>query len=551
MGFLRQLARLFVREDGSIAVMSAITGACVIGCAGLAIDVGQLYLDRRHLQNMADLAALAAVENLASRDAIVRSVLDANGVAFSGMQVEAGHFDRTAPLGERYSTGGASPNAVKVTLEAPGKLYFIRAIYRGDPPLIRVAATATEENVAQFSIGSRLASLDEGLVNQLLGQLLGTSVSLTLMDYRGLALADLDLLQFLDALASEIDVDAGTYDSLLDADIAVADILAAAAAVADRNGEDAARVALNKLLGLPGLGSIEVDGGRLLDLGPLGDLGIGETPAGLKTRINAFDLLRTVAEASGQHQVALNLNTDVPGLLGVSAYVAIGEPPQNTSWITVGQEGAKVYTAQTRVRLDVNVAPLLGSVVSLPILIDIAAGEAELTGISCGANPAVDASVRLTARPSLAKLWIGQPSSMTDWNAFQTPSIAKATILNAAGLVQVKASAHAAATNQRASVLDFSAAEIAARTVKTVATQDTVSTLLASLLGNIELELGILNPLSPLLGGLLNTVSALLAPVAGLLDPILYNLLDLLGVHIGEADLRVLGVRCGVPALVL
>ncbi len=46
-----------------------------------------------------------------------------------------------------------------------------------------VAARPGGPPTAMFSIGSRLASLDGGLANSLLSALLGSRVSLTVMDY--------------------------------------------------------------------------------------------------------------------------------------------------------------------------------------------------------------------------------------------------------------------------------------------------------------------------------------------------------------------------------
>ena len=47
-------------------------------------------------------------------------------------------------------------------------------------------AVAKAEAQAVFAVGSRLASLNGGIVNQLLSGLLGTSVSLSVMDYNAL-----------------------------------------------------------------------------------------------------------------------------------------------------------------------------------------------------------------------------------------------------------------------------------------------------------------------------------------------------------------------------
>src|SRR5690606_34526792 len=89
---------------------------------------------------------------------------------------------------------------------------------RRDSVVVSKSATAALPGgppSAAFSIGSRLASLDGGLANALLSGLLGGQVSLTVMDYRALADARVNLLQFSDALATELGVTAGDYDALL------------------------------------------------------------------------------------------------------------------------------------------------------------------------------------------------------------------------------------------------------------------------------------------------------------------------------------------------
>ena len=73
--------------------------------------------------------------------------------------------------------------------------------------LVRVTrrATATiggETPRAMISIGSRLARLDDGVANQLIGGLTGSKVSLSAMDYRRLIDLDINLLEFTDALST-------------------------------------------------------------------------------------------------------------------------------------------------------------------------------------------------------------------------------------------------------------------------------------------------------------------------------------------------------------
>ncbi len=82
---------------------------------------------------------------------------------------------------------------------------------------------------ARFSVGSRLLGLDGGILNAVLGELLGARLSLSVMDYRALASADLDLPVLLDAVGDRLSVTAGSYDRILDARLTARDLAGALA----------------------------------------------------------------------------------------------------------------------------------------------------------------------------------------------------------------------------------------------------------------------------------------------------------------------------------
>src|SRR3546814_7456007 len=115
-------------------------------------------------------------------------------------------------------------------------LEFRRMLFRSGRRAftIRRSATAAQTRMASFAIGSRLASIDGGVLNALLSGLTGSSISLKALDYRALAGADVDLFAWLDALRTQAHVSAGSYDELLGTSVAVGDALAAAASVTDR-----------------------------------------------------------------------------------------------------------------------------------------------------------------------------------------------------------------------------------------------------------------------------------------------------------------------------
>src|SRR5690348_2762891 len=52
--------RIFREEKGQVLVMTAFCMACLLGCLGLAVDVGVLFNARRQMQTASDAAAMAA-----------------------------------------------------------------------------------------------------------------------------------------------------------------------------------------------------------------------------------------------------------------------------------------------------------------------------------------------------------------------------------------------------------------------------------------------------------------------------------------------------------
>ncbi len=81
------MARPRRRDTGQILVLFALSAVVLLAGAGVAIDVGRFYSERRYLQNAADAAALAAAnaiargESNAVADATARDVLSRNFLA--------------------------------------------------------------------------------------------------------------------------------------------------------------------------------------------------------------------------------------------------------------------------------------------------------------------------------------------------------------------------------------------------------------------------------------------------------------------------------------
>lgn len=545
--FIRRVA---AAHEGAVGVVLALFMMVCVSLSALAVDMGSLYLERRTVQGAADLAAIAAAGDIERAEAAARATLAANGFDdLTALSLVTGRYEAGPDVepGLRFTPGGEPANAVRLNVAIGGRLYFAKSFMA--EPEISVSALGTADAQAAFSIGSRLASLNGGLANALLGGLLGGNVSLSAMDYDALVGANVSLADFLSALATEIDVTAGTYGSVLDGTARVGDVLAAAAQAAASGGDAQAAQAIARLLGQVSA-SATVPLGSLVDLGPLAHAEVGEPHAGLDADVNLMSLIAAAAQAAnGGSQAALNLGATVPGLLSLKADLAIGEPAQHSGWVAVGQPGATVATAQTRLRVVAEVGGtglLAGVRVRLPLYIEIAQAEATLKAVACGGGQETAEAV-IAARPAAVRAWIGDvaPGGLSSFGS--SVPVSKGAIVQAP-LVTVSARAYAEMSNTRATDLTFTQADVDNHVVKTAKVQDFTASLVTSLLQSADLEVAVLG-LGLGVPAIKGLVASLLAPVAAALDPLIAALLEAVGVNLGEVDVQVNGIRCGGAVL--
>ena len=169
--------------------------------------------------------------------------------------------------------------------------------------------------------------------------------------------------------------------------------------------------------------------------------------------VSALDMLTaSAALANGTHQAALDLGANVPGLLSATVELAIGEPPQSSPWFTVGETGDVVRTAQTRLKLVAEVkgpGGLIGSSVRVPLYLELAYAEGQLTNIACSGKTRVS----VAARPGVAELRLAEVGALDDFA--RDPAFSPARLVQAPAIT-VKGSADAAVTNLAATTLTFS-----------------------------------------------------------------------------------------------
>lgn len=543
------LRRFMADRSGNVALLTAGCFLMLIGFAAIGVDVGSIFADRRKAQSVADLAAIVAASDLGHANLAAAATVSRNNFPPSSLvAVELGAYKADASVSpqRRFTPAAVPANAVRVKLKTQTPLFFGKVLTGEASFDIGTTAIAATTQLTTFAIGSRLASLNGGLLNALLGGMLGTSLSLSAMDYQALVDAKINMFDFLSALATRASLTGISYDALLSSNLKIIDVVAALQTSVSGGSANAALATISS--SLAGL-STRILLRSLIDTGPYGSMTAGQIP---KAAVNvaALDILSAAAQiANGSHQIATGVNLGLPGIAAVSLQASVGERPVGTSWITIGAKGASVHTAQTRALLNIQ---LVGSgavsVINLPVYVEVASGAATLDAVSCGYPELATSSVALGVSPGIVDAWIGSVSAaeLTNFSTKPNPPAAKLVDLSA---IQVAGRAHATMANSAPTRVSFSYADIQARTKKTVNTTSFTSSLTTSLLG--DLVLGVqLGPLGLPIPGIAPLVVSIIGGATGSIDTLLNTVLQTLGVGLGQADVWVAGIRCDGAVLV-
>lgn len=584
-GRIGRVARSMLGDlTANFAVMTALCAPFALALAAFAIDEGSIYVERREAQSLVDLAAITAASNINNIEAAVVTTLGDNGMPGIVIQkagqtitpalgktvvsVTRGRYSAESSLGvdKRFEAGKTPYNAVHVTLKKVPARYFASSLI--PTPVIGTQAVASIAPQAMFSVGSRLLSVNGGILNALLSKFLGGNIALSVMDYNALIAADVNLLSFIDALAVEMQLTGVSYSEVLASKATVGQIATAMANVSPVGSTS--KLALQTIASRT-TSTAKIPLNHLVDLGSMGQLGLGQKSPGFSVDASAMGMLTTAAAlANGSKQVELNLGATIPGLASTTLAIAIGEPAQFSPWLTIGEKGAVVRTAQTRIKLVASVgignANLGGGTtllaVNVPLHIEVAYAEAKLTDISCPTGRPDSLEVSIEARPGVASLHLAasdadsSPTAFADFSnpqSFSNAQIAAVRLL-LIPLLSVNGSAALDITNNDPTTLTFNSSEIANKTIKTAPTKNLTQSLTTSLVDELSLSinalgLGLLN-VTTLLGTVKPAVLAALNTVTAPVDELVYNVLAALGVRVGEADVRVMGATCGRSVLV-
>jgi len=395
---LRRSAR---GEEGAVVPFVAVVLVVLLLCAALATDIGLQRVARSDMQALADTVALDLARELDGRDVttlqpLIGPLATASRDRSDGavgddatMSVQLGELD---PQGSFVPlTGGAVPTAVRVTARTEVDFAFAGVTGVDDGAASR-SAVGVAELGACFRVGSFVARLDSTtspLLNVLLGTLLGSDVSLSAVDYNGVAGAEVTLLELVEVGGLGV----GSVQELLELEqLSVGELYVALARVLTDRGQLVAASVLERIGVAAATPTI-----ALADL-------VTAAPtdrAALEAGLNVLDLVTGAAYAAGAGHSLVVDDLGIPGLLG--ATLVVTEAPQ----VGCGGPGTRAATAQVRLTVPVSVPastltlPGFGSVTlgatSLAVTLDLGRAVAELLDVRCGPLGAEELGLRLAS----------------------------------------------------------------------------------------------------------------------------------------------------------
>ncbi|WP_321815775.1 MULTISPECIES: TadG family pilus assembly protein [unclassified Paraburkholderia] len=422
------------RQRGSFAIVAVIGIVVAVAALGV-IDVANLYLSKRALQNVADLAALAAVQqmddNCVQPLATAKANASSNGFTVSGtsstLAVQCGRWDSSASGGMTFVTSGAtSPlNGVQVTVTKVVPYFFV-----GPQRTLTASATAKAAVVGSFQVGTSLVQVNllNGMLSSLLG---GTSVTLDAVSWNGLANANIKIAD-LAAVATS----AGTYDGLLAAQTSVTGLANILLKAVQKDGlltanVSAAQNALTAIASLVPQGSSNaISLASISGSQALLQLGVANAQYAADATVNVLQMLIVGAEiaAAGKSPIALNVDlTGLSGVLPVSANltlqvispptIAVGEPGYiagTTTWRTMATTAQILLGVNATISTSQGIGYylllpyLLDVTVQLPLYVVVGQGQAWLQSAQCAATRAASTQT-IGVQTGLANVCIGTP----------------------------------------------------------------------------------------------------------------------------------------------
>ncbi|MNR82730.1 hypothetical protein D3C72_134990 [compost metagenome] len=388
------------RQRGSIVVMAAI-GISTMVILLASIDIGYLFFQKREMQKVADMAALAGAQQLGRSanspdDQCASGFAVARGNAqtaqnFTGtLTIACGRWDPSIVVNPPHfqvyqngvrPNGAPAPTAISVLTTRNFRSFFGTWANRD---VTALAIATADAPIAVFSVGSRLLRFDGGVVPGLLTRL-GVDISGTsLVSYNGLANASVTPAGLLKQLGFQIPVsaDVGTIKTAVMANVSgctngactLQTLLGAVSTVAGQQNLVSALGLSVAQLNLP----VQIFSDATGRGGIFALVNAANGQSALTANVNALELVTAMIGVGNGHRFAdAPLGVSVPGVLNSQVKIGIVEPPS----IGIGGIGTTAFTAQVRVFAQIQSNLLNANLLKadIPMVIDVVNGFGTIT----------------------------------------------------------------------------------------------------------------------------------------------------------------------------
>ncbi|CRI55323.1 pilus assembly protein TadG-related protein [Pseudomonas sp. CCOS 191] len=377
--------RSVVRQRGAIGLMAALTMGLALVFMLLTVDSGRLYLEQRKLQRIADMAALEAAEHDGActgsgpqASTLARTAATRNGHSPLNPLIASCGYLRTGNDNLRTFTADNQRNeAIKVEVSNVVVTSFAGGIYAlvqggaiARTTTLRASAVAASPGPPQAMLSIRstllqVSSMQSDILNALL-KAIGASTQLTVLGWQGIADTQLNLLDYLDALSTDLHLNLGDYQQLLNLQTTADKLLDVAVKVLQQSGA-AVEVTGNLL-------KLAADLKGPITVGQLLNLQTGTVQAGLDANVQVLQLVQAMIQLAANRQA---VNAEIPinvlGLINGRVYLKVIQPPQNSAVGDPRSDELRVHTAQIRALVSLDLPLLSGIAGLLNAVLDLAA----------------------------------------------------------------------------------------------------------------------------------------------------------------------------------
>lgn len=383
------------RQRGAIGLVSALTLGLALLFMITVIDSGRLYLEKRSLQRIADMAALEAASRKGNCSSAATASLYATQSATRNgftpntdgrtLSTLCGTLSVNAADSRRsFVANAASTDVIRVVVSHPVPASIaagIASLFSGTAPSANVQLSATAvaaatPPLAQLTIRNALLTVDSTkaiLLNALIGGLLGGTLNLSVASWQSLIDTKLNLLGYLDRLKIDLNITAAGYEKVLSTEVTIKQLIQSNINFLLTKGLLSTD---NAIIGLEEIKAAA--GGTTIKLGDLIKIQGGDNVAALGADMSIFNIIQGLAQVANKEKgIAANFQINLLNLARVKTQIRVIEPPQLSSigdpskiksTVPVLDDPNRIYVRTAQIRALVSVElPVLSSVVT-PVL---------------------------------------------------------------------------------------------------------------------------------------------------------------------------------------